>query len=323
VDRPDTADHGGRSDPPTLPEFEDVATHEGDGVTITRLHLETHCGTHMDAPTHLFPAAEYDTIDGVSPTEMLTEGVVVDCRDIDRGAAISRGRLAAATESVRLDPDDFVILDTGMDPTETPPEAYLHEYAYPSTAAAEFLLDREVSVVATDALGWTPRVRASTTTGSTGVSSGTAFASSRVSRTSERSRPGGTTSSARRYRTRDATARRFGCSFGHSDGVRRPRSACHGRRGSDGRSGPGDGPGSPAHLTMSILRRSIDIVTAMMTTNPRPISWTNDRAPTRFMPFARTPMTRTPRRVRWGPPPVGGGGGSVKGFINAAVMVDV
>jgi arylformamidase len=153
VDRPDTADHGGRSDPPTLPEFEDVATHEGDGVTITRLHLETHCGTHMDAPTHLFPAAEYDTIDGVSPTEMLTEGVVVDCRDIDRGAAISRGRLAAATESVRLDPDDFVILDTGMDPTETPPEAYLHEYAYPSTAAAEFLLDREVSVVATDALG--------------------------------------------------------------------------------------------------------------------------------------------------------------------------
>jgi len=137
----------------TLPEFEDVATYDDDGVNITRLHLETHCGTHMDAPTHFFPATEYDTIDDVSPAEMLTEGVVVDCRDVDRGTAISRERIASAVESVRLDPGDFVILDTGMDPTETPPEVYLHEYAYPSMAAVEFLLDREVSVIATDALG--------------------------------------------------------------------------------------------------------------------------------------------------------------------------
>jgi len=137
----------------TLPEFEDVATYGDDGVNITRLHLETHCGTHMDAPTHFYPAAEYDTIDDVSPAEMLTEGVVLDCRDVDRGAAIPRDRIAAAAESVPLEPDDFVILDTGMDPTETAPEEYLHEYAYPSMAAAEFLLERGVSVVATDALG--------------------------------------------------------------------------------------------------------------------------------------------------------------------------
>jgi arylformamidase len=137
----------------SLPEFEDVATYEVDGANITRLHLETHCGTHMDAPTHFYPADEYGTIDDVSPAEMITEGVVVDCRDVGRGEAISRERLAAATESVALEPDDFVILDTGMDPTETEPEVYLHEYAYPSTEAAEFLLDRDVSVIATDALG--------------------------------------------------------------------------------------------------------------------------------------------------------------------------
>jgi len=137
----------------SLPEFEDVATYDVDGVNVTRLHLETHCGTHMDAPTHLYPADEYETIDDVSPAEMVTEGVVVDCRDVGRGEAISRERMEAATASVSLESGDFVVVDTGMDPTETDPSVYLHEYAYPSVAAAEFLVDRGVSVLATDALG--------------------------------------------------------------------------------------------------------------------------------------------------------------------------
>jgi arylformamidase len=137
----------------SLPEFEDVATYEVDGVNITRLHLETHCGTHLDAPTHFYPSDEYETIDDVTPAEMITEGVVVDCRDVGHGEAISRDRIAAAMESVALEPGEFVIVDTGMDPTETEPEVYLHEYAYPSVEAAEFLLDRDVSVIATDALG--------------------------------------------------------------------------------------------------------------------------------------------------------------------------
>jgi len=57
----------------------------------------------------------YDTTDDVSPAEMLTEDVVLDCRDVDRGAIIPRDRIAATVESVSLEPDDFVILDTPMD----------------------------------------------------------------------------------------------------------------------------------------------------------------------------------------------------------------
>ncbi|AUV80447.1 hypothetical protein C2R22_01225 [Salinigranum rubrum] len=139
----------------TLPEFEPLATYDEDGHNATRLHLETHCGTHMDAPTHFFPADEYDTIDAVSPAEMITEGVVLDCTDVGRAEAISpeRVRAAVAAASVSVEPGDFVIVDTGMDPTTTDPDTYLHEYAYPSVAAAEFLVDAGAGVVATDALG--------------------------------------------------------------------------------------------------------------------------------------------------------------------------
>lgn len=136
-----------------LPEFEDLATYEADGYNATRLHLETHCGTHMDAQTHLYPASEYETIDGVSPDEMVTEGVILDCTDVGVEQAITRADIEEATSTIRLERDDFVILDTGMDPTETPEDVYLHEYAYPSVEAAEYLVNAGVSVVATDALG--------------------------------------------------------------------------------------------------------------------------------------------------------------------------
>lgn len=103
-----------------LPEFEDVATYDEDGYSVTCLHLDTHCETHMDALAHLFPTDECDDIGAVSPTEMITEGVVLDWTDVGRGEAISRQRLRRAAESasVSLEPDDFLVLDTGMDPTE-------------------------------------------------------------------------------------------------------------------------------------------------------------------------------------------------------------
>jgi len=136
-----------------LPEFEDYATYEQEGYNATLLHLETHCGTHMDAPTHMLPATEYDTIETVTADEMVTEGVVLDLTHVGHGEAITPADLEAATADIPLEAGDFVILDTGMDPTATDPAVYLHEYAYPSVEAAEYLVDAGIAVVATDALG--------------------------------------------------------------------------------------------------------------------------------------------------------------------------
>ncbi|GAD52841.1 metal-dependent hydrolase [Halarchaeum acidiphilum MH1-52-1] len=135
------------------PEFEAYKSHESDGVNATRVRIVTHCGTHMDAPSHFFSADDHGTIEDVTPDEMVTEGVVLDLTDVDRGAAITPADLDAATEGNPIEDGDFVVLDTGMDPTETDEETYLREYAYPGVAAAEYLVDAGAAVVATDALG--------------------------------------------------------------------------------------------------------------------------------------------------------------------------
>ncbi len=187
------------------PEFEAYKSHESDGVNATRVRIVTHCGTHMDAPSHFFSADDHGTIEDVTPDEMVTEGVVLDLTDVDRGAAITPADLDAATEGNPIEDGDFVVLDTGMDPTETDEETYLREYAYPGVAAAEYLVDAGAAVVATDALGVENRERASPTTRSTGRSSRPASASSRASRTSATWPTPATSSSARPSRTSGAT----------------------------------------------------------------------------------------------------------------------
>jgi len=48
----------------------------------------------------------YDT-DDISPAEMLTEGVVLDRRDVVRESIIPRDRIAATAGSVPFEPDTF------------------------------------------------------------------------------------------------------------------------------------------------------------------------------------------------------------------------
>jgi len=133
------------------PEFEPYATVEADGYNGTRLHLDTHCGTHMDAPTHFLSPTEARTIDDVGPGEMVTEGVVLDFTEKPPGSTIGRDELRDAADRRDLRADDFVVLDCGNPPRPT--DEYVHEYVYPTVGAAEFLVERDVACVATDALG--------------------------------------------------------------------------------------------------------------------------------------------------------------------------
>lgn len=81
-------------DSPTLPplhpkpEFEDFATLQEDDYNSTILHLKTHCGTHMDAPTHFLSKDEYRIVD-----EMVTEGMICDFTHKEQNEEISREKL--------------------------------------------------------------------------------------------------------------------------------------------------------------------------------------------------------------------------------------
>lgn len=132
------------------PEFEDFATFDEDDYNSTILHIETHCGTHMDAPTHFLPKDDYRTIDEITIDEMVTEGVICDFTDKSPGEGITRDELAKEAEQYDLSAGDYLILDCGMAPEDS--DEYLRNFVYPKKEAAEYMVESEIACFAIDAL---------------------------------------------------------------------------------------------------------------------------------------------------------------------------
>ncbi len=65
-------------------EVKQIADLKDDGWREKRLHLNTHCGTHVDAPAHFLAAGE--NLDEIPLTSFFGEGLIVDVRkkDIDK-----------------------------------------------------------------------------------------------------------------------------------------------------------------------------------------------------------------------------------------------
>jgi len=143
-------------DSPTLPplhpkpEFENYATLEEDEYNSTLLRLETHCGTHMDAPTHFLSKEEYRTIEEVTVDEMFTEGVVCDFTHKDPASGISREELAERAEQYNLSAGEYLIFNCGMAPEDT--DRYLRNFVYPEQGAAEYMVEQDIACFAIDAL---------------------------------------------------------------------------------------------------------------------------------------------------------------------------
>ena len=132
------------------PTFEDYMTIAEDGTNSTLLHLETHVGTHMDAPAHFLPAEEHRTIDQITPEEMVAEGVVLDFTYKEPNTAIGERDLREQLAETELSAGEYVILNCGNEVSDT--DRYLLEYVHLDESAAEFLREREIACVATDAL---------------------------------------------------------------------------------------------------------------------------------------------------------------------------
>jgi len=143
-------------DSPTLPplhpkpEFEDFATLEEDDYNSTILHVETHCGTHMDAPTHFLSKDQYRTIDEITVDEMITEGVICDFTHKEPGAGVSRQELVEGAEQHDLSAGDYLIWDCGMAPADT--DHYLRNFVWPEEGAAEYMVEQDIACFAIDAL---------------------------------------------------------------------------------------------------------------------------------------------------------------------------
>lgn len=69
------------------PKLTPANSYERDGFKETLLSLYTHTGTHIDPPAHIFPDGR--TLDEFPPEQFIGKALVIDCRGIKAGGAIT------------------------------------------------------------------------------------------------------------------------------------------------------------------------------------------------------------------------------------------
>lgn len=131
---------------------------EGLGWAHETVTLNTHSGTHIDAPYHFHPTSEgrpSKTIDEMPLELAYGDGVVLDMRHKKGGEVISISDIEEALEKIeyRLKPRDIVLIMTGTD-KYWDTEKYVTDYAGVGRDATIWLVDQGVKVVGTDAPGW-------------------------------------------------------------------------------------------------------------------------------------------------------------------------
>ena len=126
------------------PQVETLADVERDGANVQRVTFPTHAGTHVDAPRHVLAGGA--TVDEYPLSRLTGDGVVLGV-DVDTSRAVGRSDLRGV-DAMR--DGDCVLLSFGWaDHAGT--ERY-HRYPWCSTELADWLLDREVSLLGLDTL---------------------------------------------------------------------------------------------------------------------------------------------------------------------------
>jgi arylformamidase len=124
--------------PPEITSYASIATH---GWAASKIVLDSHLGTHVDAPCHF--VAEGKTLDAV-PIEMFSgPAQVVHLENMGAGEAISSARLPPLHS-------ERVLLSTGWWREASDHELYFSRYPFLAEEAARFILDAGVRLVGID-----------------------------------------------------------------------------------------------------------------------------------------------------------------------------
>ncbi len=130
--------------------IETAATLEEDDFRVSALHLGSHSGTHLDAPSH--SVAGGVAVDGLALDRLIAPLRVLRARDRAAHALISWAELAPQAGDVR--PGDAVVVETGWSARFDDADATDHPALAPEVA--EHLLARGVTVIGVDALSPDP-----------------------------------------------------------------------------------------------------------------------------------------------------------------------
>lgn len=130
--------------------------------------MNTHCGTHVDAPLHSGSIVEGKparTISDIGLEELFRPGMVLDMREYARpGEAFTIDELAAAIEATgrEVQQGDALLLRTGQE-RYTPADPEFFNYPGMSGDGTRYLTGLGATILCTDAMAWDrpfPRMRA-------------------------------------------------------------------------------------------------------------------------------------------------------------------
>lgn len=110
-------------------------------VTETRMEMDVHTGTHIDAPLHM-------TVDGETFESISLDKLVGKCKVLDLTAS-ENGILKAELEEFKLEKDDFVLFKT----KNSFDDHFNFDFIFLAEDGAEYLSEIGVRGVGIDALG--------------------------------------------------------------------------------------------------------------------------------------------------------------------------
>jgi len=126
---------------PTFNRFFDV--NKGDGVTMTRIEMNTHDGTHIDAPLHFIKRGQ--TIDNMPLDTTVGVTRIIEIKD---GESVK----VAELEPYDIQPGERIIFKTKNSPHVYDKRREPGNYIYITTETARYLADRKVRMIGIDYL---------------------------------------------------------------------------------------------------------------------------------------------------------------------------
>lgn len=131
------------------PKLTTANTYVKDGFKETLLQMYSHVQTHIDPPAHIF--ANRKTLDQFSPEQFIGKALVVDCRDLKEGQAITIDKINI--DKAKL--SDFLLFNLGWDKRWNL-DTYFNDYPCIDDTVLEFILNSNFKGIGFDVIGLNP-----------------------------------------------------------------------------------------------------------------------------------------------------------------------
>lgn len=126
--------------------FDEVKNFNRDGVRETNIHLSSHTGTHVDAPSHFLH--EGKTIDELSLSKVIGDCVVLDMTTC--AERITRDCLMAHDHQIV---EGSIVLLRTTNSDVSPTDKFSPHFVYLEASGALYLAEKKVKAVGIDYLG--------------------------------------------------------------------------------------------------------------------------------------------------------------------------